>query len=239
LAVLTVAPGRGWQPRQQVEMPLGDRQRQFQSGRVGMQRTQLQRQALAQAARRDAGRIQGLHQPEHAVDFGGVGGDLGQQRGGDVFQRVGDVTVVIDCIDNRAGDGEIARREIRVFELRDQVILQRYLRVVGNFSRALVVVAPGIGAGAALAPGVFDDFGFDGDFGLRLGIDALLFRHRMRFECFEGAGGLVFVDRLEHDIAFELFADVRLQLQCRHLQEANRLLQLRGHGELLTQLQLQ
>ena len=61
----------------------------------------------------------------------------------------------------------------------------------------------------------------------------------MRLECFEAAGGLVFVDRLEHDVAFELLADVRLQLQCRHLQEADRLLQLRGHGELLTQLQLQ
>ena len=61
----------------------------------------------------------------------------------------------------------------------------------------------------------------------------------MRFESFEGAGGLVLVDRLEHHIVFELFADVRLQLQCRHLQEADSLLQLRGHGELLTQLQLQ
>ena len=44
---------------------------------------------------------------------------------------------------------------------------------------------------------------------------------------------------LETNVMLELFADVRLQLQCRHLQEADGLLQLRGHGELLTQLQLQ
>ena len=113
-----------------------------------------------------------------------------------------------------------------------QVVLQRQLHVVGDFGGALVVVAPGVGAGAALAPRVFDDFGFDGDFGCRLRIDALFLRHRMRFERFEGAGGLVFVHGLEHHVAFELLADVRLQLQCRHLQEADRLLQLRGHGEL-------
>ena len=177
-------------------------------------------------------RIERLHQLEHALDFGGVRGDFGQQRGGDVVERVGDVAVVVDGIDDGARDGELARREIGVFELADQVILQRQLRVVGDFGGALVVIAPGIGAGAALAPGVFDDFGFDDDFGCRLRIDALLFRHRMRFERFERAGGFVFVHGLEHDVAFELLADVRLQLQRRHLQEADRLLQLRGHREL-------
>ena len=53
------------------------------------------------------------------------------------------------------------------------------------------------------------------------------------------SGGFVLVHGLEYHVAFELFADVRLKLQRRHLQEADGLLQLRGHGELLTQLQLQ
>ena len=176
---------------------------------------------------------------QHALDFVRVGGDFGQQRGGDVFERIGEVAVVVDRIDDGARDRELARREIGVFELADQVVLQRQRGVVGDFGGALVVVAPGIGAGAAFAPVVFDDFGFDDDFGCRLRIDALLFRHRMRFERFERAGGFVFVHGLEHDVAFELLADVRLQLQRRHLQEADRLLQLRGHRQLLTQLQLQ
>ena len=113
------------------------------------------------------------------------------------------------------------------------------MRVVGDFGGALVVIAPGVGARAAFAPVVFDDFGFDGDFGSSLRVDALLLRHRMGFERFERAGGFVFVHGLEHDVAFELFADVRLQLQRRHLQETDGLLQLRGHGQRLTQLQLQ
>ena len=66
-----------------------------------------------------------------------------------------------------------------------QVVLQRQLRVVGDFRGALVVVAPGVGAGAAFAPRVFDDFGFDRDFGLGRRIDALLLRHGMRLERFE------------------------------------------------------
>ena len=60
-----------------------------------------------------------------------------------------------------------------------------------------------------------------------------------QIERLELPGGLVLVHGLEHDVALELFADVRLQLQRRHLQEADGLLQLRGHGQCLTQLQLQ
>ena len=123
----------------------------------------------------------------------------------------------------------------------DQVILQRELGVVGDFRGALVVVAPAVGAGAALAPGFLDDLRIDGDrdLGLSLRIHALLFGHGVRLERLETARRFVLLDGLEHDVGFELFADVRLQLQRRHLQEADGLLQLRGHGELLTQLQLQ
>ena len=153
--------------------------------------------------------------------------------------RVGEVAVVVDRIDDGARDGEVPRLEVGVFELPDEMILQRQRGVVGDFGGALVVVAPGVGARAAFAPVVFDDLGFDGDFGSRLRVDALLLRHRMGFERFELAGGFVFVHGLEHDVAFELLADVRLQLQRRHLQETNGLLQLRGHGQRLTQLQLQ
>ena len=46
-------------------------------------------------------------------------------------------------------------------------------------------------------------------------------------------------DRLEHDVALEQLADVGLQLERGQLQEADGLLQLRGHRQLLTQLELQ
>ena len=211
LALLTVAPGRGCSPRtsatacasssseadelaaqqrelavgEQVEMFVGDGQREAQARRVGMQRAQLQREAFAEVARGDAGRIERLHELSTRSTSVGVGRDFGQQRGGDVVERVGEVAVVVDRIDDGARDGEFARREIGVFELADEVILQRERGVVGDFGGALVVIAPGIGARAAFAPVVFDDLGFDGDFGSRLRVDALLLRHRMRFERFE------------------------------------------------------
>ena len=58
-------------------------------------------------------------------------------------------------------------------------------------------------------------------------------------EGLERARGLGLFHGLEHDVAFEQFADVRLQFERGHLQEADGLLQLRGHRQLLTQLELQ
>jgi hypothetical protein len=89
-----------------------------------MQCAQLQREALAQVARGDPGRIECLHQPQHAFDFRGVGDDFGQKRRGDVVERISDVAIVVDGIDDGAGDGELVRREVGVFELADEVILQ-------------------------------------------------------------------------------------------------------------------
>jgi hypothetical protein len=43
---------------------------------------------------------------------------------------------------------------------------------------------------------------------------------------------------LEHDVAFEQLVDVRLQFDGRHLQQADGLLQLRRHRQLLTHAQL-
>ena len=55
----------------------------------------------------------------------------------------------------------------------------------------------------------------------------------------EGSGGLGLLRRLEHHVRFQQLADVRLQLERGQLQEPDGLLQLWGHGQLLTQLQLQ
>ena len=70
-------------------------------------------------------------------------------------------------------------------------------------------------------------------------VDAVLLGHGMGFESFERARGVVLVHGLEHDVVFELLTDVGLELERGHLQEADSLLQLRGHRQRLTQLQLQ
>ncbi len=50
----------------------------------------------------------------------------------------------------------------------------------------------------------------------------------------EARGAVGFLLGLEHDVGFEQFADVRLQFERRQLQQPDRLLQLRGHCQLLT-----
>ena len=52
-------------------------------------------------------------------------------------------------------------------------------------------------------------------------------------------GGLGLLVRLEHDVALEKFADMRLKLERGQLEESDGLLQLRGHRQLLTQPELQ
>ena len=52
------------------------------------------------------------------------------------------------------------------------------------------------------------------------------------FAGFEAAG---LVLGLEHDVAFQRLADLRLEFQYRQLQQADGLLQLRGHRELLAE----
>ena len=60
-----------------------------------------------------------------------------------------------------------------------------------------------------------------------------------RLDRLELVGGLGILDRLEHDVALEQFPDMGLQLEGRHLEQSDGLLQLRRHGQLLTHAQLQ
>jgi len=76
-------------------------------------------------------------------------------------------------------------------------------------------------------------FGLGGGRGLRLAVVAarLCGRHFVGrgAEGLEALRGLGVLVGLEHHVGFEQFADVRLQFQGRHLQQADGLLQLRRH----------
>ena len=134
-----------------------------------------------------------------------------------------------------------ARLELRQLQLPEQVFLQGLAGRIGEFLLPVVVVAaPGRlgGADAVLAPAVIQhldrrsraassgDSSGSGVAGVlqRAAVEALL---------------MAIVHRLEHHVGLEQLADVRLQLQGGQLQEPDRLLQLRGHRQLLTQLELQ
>jgi hypothetical protein len=95
---------------------------------------------------------------------------------------------------------------------------------------ALLIDQFALASASGLACGVF------GFFLPRLFVDCGL-TECDRIEIFSlGVGKLL---PREHHVWLEHLAEVDLQLGRRHLQEANRLLQLRGHGQRLTQLELQ
>ena len=107
----------GITPGDEIEMMLGDALRHIETFRARIELAELQQDALADRAGGDADRIEHLHEHQHALDFFLVADDLRAQRRGDVGQGVRDVSVVVDRIDNRRGDGKVGRRQAGEFEL--------------------------------------------------------------------------------------------------------------------------
>ena len=220
----------------------GDLDRGIEPGDRRIELPQLQLDAFADRARADAGRIERLNDVrEGGFDLGGLALDLGPQGVGDLLQRLRQVAVVADGIDDGARDGQLARRELRQLELPQKMFLQRLAGGVGEFLLPVIVIAAPGGVGrsdAALAPALIQHLdgalarSFRGGFGRfrrrrvlqRRGVEAFL---------------MAIVHRLQHDVGLEEFADMRLQLEGGQLQEPDGLLQLRGHRQLLTQPELQ
>jgi hypothetical protein len=229
--------------------------RGVESGRGGIQLAQLQLDALADRACTDARRIQCLHAAhQHRFHLGGVAFDFRPQRVGDLVQRFGQVAVVADGIDDGARNRELARFELGQLQLPQQVVLQRLAGGISEFLLALVIVVVPRGfrgADTLFAPALVDHL--DGvvflaalrRFGLLAlanPIEVVLLVGRDRgvtVSGFERPGALGILRGLEHHICFEQLANVSLKFEGGELQEPDRLLQLRGHGQLLTQLELQ
>jgi hypothetical protein len=203
------------------------------------ERAQLQRQAFAEIARAHTGRIERLHELEHALHFRGVGRDFGQQRVRDFVERLGDVAIVLDRIDDGACDREFSRREIGVFELTDEVILQREGDVVGDFGGALMssrqesepalrsvqlssmTSASTVTSGAGVASTRFSS-----------GIGCGSRDSKLPVASYSSTGSsITLLSSCSRMCACSSMAGI-----CRRRIE---LLQLRGHGQCLTQLQLQ
>ena len=174
-----------------------------------------------------------------ALDLGGVALDLGLQRAGDLLQRLGEVAVVADGIDDGARDRQLARLEA----WRARAATAGAPAATGRRRRRTP-------AGARRRRRSRESRQ-----GRRCARPSP--RRRPRRCSRRGAlGGLgaarsavstaskvpvpsALVHGLEHHVRLEQLADVGLQLEGGQLQEPDRLLQLRGHGQLLTQLQLQ
>jgi hypothetical protein len=89
------------------------------------QLAQLDQQALTQVARGDAGRVERLDPVQHRLHLGQLHVLVGH-RSDDVLQRRGEVTVVVDAVDDGLGDRQVGRAEAAQAHLPEQVVLQRF-----------------------------------------------------------------------------------------------------------------
>src|SRR6185437_15215094 len=211
-----------------------------ESGGRRVELPQLQLDTFTDGPRADSRRVEGLDTGKRRLDLGSVTVNLGPQCIGDLLQRLGEIAVIADGIDDGTSDRELPRLEPYQLELPEQILLQGLTRRIGELLLAVIVIAaPGgfRGSDTLIAPALIEH------------LDGALPRGRRRLDrlggrgILEGAGLETFlvpiIHRLEHHIGLEELTDVRLQLESGQLQEPDRLLQLRGHRQLLTQLELQ
>ena len=233
----------------------GHADRDIARRRIGVQLAQLQGDALAQAAGADAGRLERLHRREHALDVLVARLDLGLQAQADFLEIVVQIAVVGDRIGDHAGDGEIDGRELGELELLDELLLQRLPVLVAEVA-APVLAGPGTVRGAArlLAPRLVGDLDLGllaligGGDGVTVELGVLLLDRRRLFARALGRGLERRIERgierelvlgLEHHVGLEGLAHVGLQIERGELQQPDGLLQLRRHGELLADTELQ
>ncbi len=186
---------------------------------------------------------------------------------GDLLQRVGQVAVLVERVDQRGQRGGVLGCEAHARELRAQVVLQRFGG--GAALAALEVVAVFAGAGGlaqlgqlgdaveVLALGaVFPVVALGGaelgavDAGRLVGVGGAGLDARLGLlalgAALAGGGALVrrlgrgrFLVDLQERVLLEHLVDLLLQLQRGELEQADRLLELRCQCEVLRQAQLQ
>src|SRR5947199_98615 len=180
---------------------------------------QLQRQALPGGARAHAGGLQVLQVPERDAQLLGIG--FGGQQRGDFLERLGQIAVLVEGVDQQLDEYAVAIAEIGERELAAQVIAQRRRVRRGEAAVALVVVVRPAPAGGDIRRPV----GVGGR-GLGAAARASAARRRRR-----GCGGLGLafgILALERRVVHQHAVDLLVELDRRQLQQADRLLQLRS-----------
>jgi hypothetical protein len=260
--LLDVAPGE----QRQVVLADEDGDRLRLAAR---QRAQLQHEALGEVAGADAGRLHALQvaqaaaQPvEHRVV---LGEDLvAGQALGDLLERIGQVAVVVERLDQDEHGRSVGRREAHAGELAAEVVLQARRRgaplgsalqvvdiaesrAAGRLADAVEVLALGavlpvvaIGGAEVLAIHRLRlvgrvRAGLGGPLGLAL--SGAFRRGRPLRHRLEGPGELLL--GLEERIRLEHLLHLLVQLERRELQETDRLLQLRRQRQVLREPDLE
>ena len=121
-------------------MFLRELERELAPRRLRLELSELQTQALGDAPRADPGGIEGLHVREHLLDLVEGDGQIGGQALRDVGERLGEIAVVVQRVDDCLAYPHLARIERADFELPDQVLVEVTLALVGELERPVVVV---------------------------------------------------------------------------------------------------
>ena len=116
-------------------------QRRLATRRVEVELAQLQPDAFTDGACADAGGIHRLDVRENSLDFGGRRDELRLQIACDLFERLDHITVVVDGVDDGGADAHFALVQARHLKLPGQVFLQRFAARVGKILRLVVAAA--------------------------------------------------------------------------------------------------
>ena len=231
--------------RQQFEVAVGEVAREGQVRGVGIEQADLHQQALAQVAAGDAGRIEALQAVAHGLDVLDRGVDRRSQRVADRLQRIAQVAVLVQRLDQRLGDRAVARRQRGEVELPLQVVGETLRRGGAGLER----VALGVGAGATAArPLEREVLVLLAPFGQVVAMRGLFRRGRRIVGAGLLAGGrrrghglalgrgllAATLVLLQQGVALQRLADLDLEFGRRQLQQADGLAQLRRQAQLLT-----
>ena len=228
---------------EQRELLADDAERNREAGRRFGQGGELQLEALRGRAGADAGRVEVLEMLERDRELVGLDRELLGEHRRDLFQRLREVAVFVEGVDEQ-GD----QLPIPVGQRRQRQLLQEVIAERGRFGRELGVVGVvGVVAGGTRAAG------FEVPVGV-LAARLVVGRRRVRFL---GRLGLLDGRRrgpiqssrrrrllfalvaLEQRILGEEALELLVQLESRELEEPDRLLQLWRQREVLRQLELQ
>src|SRR3954469_10209423 len=237
-----VGAGGALQPRviatgEELEVLLGDLEREHVRGGIiaFARHAQLQAEAFAGRAGADAGGLEGLQMAQRDGEFFGLELGFGGEKRRDFFERLREVAVLVERVDQQLDQDAVSLAEVGERELRAQMVAQRCRFRGAEIAVTVLVVI------ACAAP-VRRDVGRPVGLGRRrLGRrrgGAAAGDRGLRDRLPHAAAVFLVILALERGVLHQQPVDLLVELDRRELQQADRLLQLRREGEVLREAEL-
>ena len=183
--------------------------------------------------------------PEDALHFCGRRHNFRLQIARNLLKRLDHVAVVVNRVDDCGADAHFALVQPGHLELPRQMLLQRFSARVREILRLIVAAGPRRLRRASdlrIAPLRIVDQVDVGSGLFAIGLIARIGRRcargggfKLRLDDIAAFGTARFVFGLEHDVRLERLTNLGLKFEHRKLEQADRLLQLRRHRELLAE----